>query len=108
MRWLSEYNTGIEVIDDQHQRILEYINELEEVRKTHDRAQVKDVLLNLIDYTQSHFAFEESLQEEANYKYRVPHKRVHDLFIKKLSTIVNVLKWVMMLRKNFMKCYQNG
>ncbi len=85
MRWLSEYNTGIEVIDDQHQRILEYINELEEVRKTHDRAQVKDVLLNLIDYTQSHFAFEESLQEEANYKYRVPHKRVHDLFIKKIE-----------------------
>jgi len=85
MRWLSEYNTGIEVIDDQHQRILEYINELEEVRKTHDRAHVKDVLLNLIDYTQSHFAFEESLQEEANYKYRVPHKRVHDLFIKKIE-----------------------
>ena len=30
--------------------------------------------------------FEESLQEEAGYKYRVPHKRVHDLFIKKIES----------------------
>ncbi len=45
-----------------------------------------DVLENIIDYTQSHFTFEESLQEEAGYKYRVPHKRVHDLFIKKIES----------------------
>ena len=32
--------------------------------------ETKSVLDNII-YTQSHFTFEESLQEEANYKYRV-------------------------------------
>ena len=26
------------------------------------------------------------MQEEANYKYRIPHKRVHDLFIKKIES----------------------
>jgi hemerythrin len=36
-----------------------------------DRRRIKDVLDNIIDYTQSHFTFEESLQEEADYKYRV-------------------------------------
>ncbi|MFO1367332.1 MAG: bacteriohemerythrin, partial [Acinetobacter sp.] len=46
----------------------------------------KGILDNIIDYTQSHFTFEESLQEEANYKYRIPHKRVHDLFIKKIES----------------------
>lgn len=85
MNWRSEYNTGIEVIDDQHKRILDYINEIEDVRSTHDQARIKEVLDNIIDYTQSHFTFEESLQEEAEYKYRVPHKRVHDLFIKKIE-----------------------
>ncbi|WP_121975541.1 bacteriohemerythrin, partial [Acinetobacter stercoris] len=39
----------------------------------------------IIDYTQSHFTFEESLQEEAKYKYCVPHKKVHDLFIKRIE-----------------------
>ncbi len=85
MKWLPEYNTGIEVIDDQHKRILDYINDLQNVDIVSDRAQIKEVLDNIIDYTQSHFTFEESLQEEANYKYRVPHKRVHDLFIKRIE-----------------------
>ncbi len=86
MKWVPEYNTGIDVIDDQHKRILDYINEIEGCSDNTDRAQIKQILDNIIDYTQSHFTFEESLQEEAGYKYRVPHKRVHDLFIKKIES----------------------
>lgn len=85
MKWVAEYNTGIEVIDDQHKRILDYINEIHSIVDHKDRARIKQILDNIIDYTQSHFTFEESLQEEADYKYRVPHKRVHDLFIKKIE-----------------------
>ena len=85
MKWIPEYNTGIDVIDDQHKRILDYINEIVEISDGTDRARVKQILDNIIDYTQSHFTFEESLQEEAGYNYRVPHKRVHDLFIKKIE-----------------------
>lgn len=86
MKWVPEYNTGIDVIDDQHKRILDYINEIVEISDGTDRARVKQILDNIIDYIQSHFTFEESLQEEAGYKYRVPHKRVHDLFIKKIES----------------------
>ncbi|ENV43916.1 MULTISPECIES: bacteriohemerythrin [Acinetobacter] len=86
MKWVPEYNTGIDVIDDQHKRILDYINEIDEIDVNTNRARVKQILENIIDYTQSHFTFEESLQEEAGYKYRVPHKRVHDLFIKKIES----------------------
>ena len=86
MKWSAEYNTGIEVIDDQHRRILDYINEIADLKYSHDRVKMKSVLDNIIDYTQSHFTFEESLQEEANYKYRVPHKRLHDLFQNKALT----------------------
>ena len=85
MKWIPEYNTGIDVIDDQHKRILDYINEIDDVSVKTDRARIRQILDNIIDYTQSHFTFEESLQEEAGYKYRVPHKRVHDLFIKKIE-----------------------
>ena len=86
MKWIPEYNTGIDVIDDQHKRILDYINEIVEIGDNTDRARIGQILDNIIDYTQSHFTFEESLQEEAEYKYRVPHKRVHDLFIKKIES----------------------
>lgn len=85
MVWGPEYNTGIEVIDDQHKRILDFINEIDDNPNQTDRARIRQILNNIIDYTQSHFTFEESLQEEAGYKYRVPHKRVHDLFIKRIE-----------------------
>ena len=65
MKWVPEYNTGIDVIDDQHRRILDFINEIDEIGSTTDRERVKQILNNIIDYTQSHFTFEESLQEEA-------------------------------------------
>ncbi len=86
MKWIPEYNTGIDVVDDQHKRILDYINEIVDIADDINRNRTKQILDNIIDYTQSHFTFEESLQEEADYKYRVPHKRVHDLFIKKIES----------------------
>ncbi len=88
MKWIPDYNTGIDVIDDQHRRILDYINEIVDAEngQATDRARISEILDNIIDYTQSHFTFEESLQEEAEYRYRVPHKRVHDLFIKKIES----------------------
>ena len=64
MKWVPEYNTGIDVIDDQHRRILDFINEIDEIGSTTDRERVKQILNNIIDYTQSHVTFEESLQEE--------------------------------------------
>lgn len=83
--WNKDFETGIEVIDEQHKRILDYINDLDEVCFTHDREKIKEILDNIIDYTQSHFTFEESLQEEAGYSFCIPHKKVHDLFIKKIE-----------------------
>lgn len=83
--WSPDLDTGIEVIDRQHQRIVDYINQIEELKDHHDRRVIKQVLDDLVDYTQSHFAFEESLQEEAGYKYAKPHQKVHQLFIRRIN-----------------------
>jgi hemerythrin len=83
--WESKLNTGIEVIDAQHQRIVEYINDLEIAKMKGDKRLVTDVIEQLIDYTQSHFGFEESMLEDAGYKFLKPHKKVHELFIKRVT-----------------------
>lgn len=83
--WSNDLNTGIDVIDSQHMRIVEYINQLEKQLDGGDRAEVKRILLDLVDYTQSHFTFEESLQEEAGYRYAKPHQKVHQLFIRRIN-----------------------
>ena len=86
--WSHDLETGINIIDSQHKRIVEYINELHEAQETLDKAKVGDVIGELVDYTVSHFAFEESLMEKAEYPFLDPHKRVHALFIKKVSGFV--------------------
>lgn len=83
--WTTDLNTGIDVIDNQHQRIVHYINQLGDAIEQRSRGAVGTVLNELVDYTVSHFAFEESLQEEAGYQYAKPHKAVHELFIKRIS-----------------------
>lgn len=85
IQWTKDLNTGIEVLDNQHRRIVDYINQLGAAITGSDRALVGAVLNELVDYTISHFAFEESLQEEAGYQYAKPHKAVHEVFIKRVA-----------------------
>lgn len=83
--WEHKLDTGIEVIDSQHRRIVDYINDLEIAKMRQDKRMVTDVIEQLIDYTQSHFGFEEEMLEEAGYKFLKPHKKVHELFIKRVT-----------------------
>ncbi len=83
--WVSDLDTGIGVIDDQHKKLLGYINQL---AGDLDRASVGRVLEDLVDYTVSHFAFEENLQELAGYRDVQSHKAVHDKFIQHVATFV--------------------
>jgi len=92
LAWSRELDTGIDIIDSQHKRIVEYINALHEAQESLDRDQVGDVINELVDYTVSHFAFEESLMENAGYPFLAPHQKVHGLFIKKVSSFVDRFK----------------
>ena len=83
--WANDLSTGIDVIDGQHKRIVDYINQLEHALVQGDRVAVGEVLAELVDYTLSPFAFEESLQEEAGYVYAKPHKAIHELFAKRVA-----------------------
>lgn len=85
INWTVELDTGIEVIDHQHRQIVDFINQLEVANVTKDKAKIKEIIDACVDYTLSHFAFEESLQEEAGYKYCKPHKKVHELFTRKVA-----------------------
>ena len=83
--WQDDLNTGIEVIDDQHRRIVSMINQLHQAQTGASALVVADVIDELVDYTLSHFAFEEELMEEAGYPFCAAHKRVHEVFTKRVS-----------------------
>jgi len=86
--WSPGLNLGIDIIDQQHRRIVDYINQLDFVPATREGEAIRGLrglIEELVDYTQSHFGFEEALMEEAGYQYSRPHKRVHDLFTRRID-----------------------
>ena len=88
LEWEEKFNTGITVIDGQHQRIVKYINELHEATDQNiERKQVEKLLVKLVEYTLTHFAFEESLLIDSGYQYLDEHKKSHQAFCKKLSDL---------------------
>ena len=82
--WTADLDTGIGEIDRQHRRIATYINTLYDLRASPDRQALSRVIADTADYTESHFAFEENLLEQAGYDFEGPHKKVHELFTRRV------------------------
>lgn len=86
--WSDKLNTGIQVIDRQHRRIVDYINRLYEAHKNGSpKEETGAVIDELVDYTLTHFAFEETMLEDVNYAELDAHKVFHDQFIQQVREI---------------------
>ena len=78
--WSPEYETGIDIIDQQHKRMFDYLDEINHAIETSNDEEVEQVIRELIDYSISHNAFEESLMEQAGYPMTEAHREVHNAF----------------------------
>ena len=87
IQWTDEYEIDIGVIDGQHQRIVEYINRIDDFEQSGDQEAMNDVLTCLVDYTLSHFEFEEALMEEVGYQELTEHKLTHDSFRRQIERL---------------------
>ena len=53
LEWTDDLDTGIDVIDGQHRRIVEFINNLQEARLAGNQAVIGEVIEGMVDYTLS-------------------------------------------------------
>ncbi len=88
IKWGVDLEIGVPPIDRQHKRIVDYINQLLALNNSNNREEIYTILQQLVDYTVSHFAFEEELMEECGYRFVKAHKLVHKLFVKKIASYV--------------------
>ena len=85
IKWSADLSIGIDIIDGQHQRIVTYINQLNEARETCDKKLVGKVLEGLSEYTVSHCGFEEELMDAAKFSGAAHHRRGHERFARQLT-----------------------
>jgi hemerythrin len=89
VEWTSDLNTGIDDIDEQHRRIVDYLNQLQFTINSNNDRLVSEVLTELAGYCLSHLSYEENLMEEAGYPHLKQHKSIHDMFVKRLKRYQN-------------------
>ncbi|MDP4145138.1 MAG: bacteriohemerythrin [Bacillota bacterium] len=90
-KWKSEYETGVEFIDEQHKKLFEIGNRLFELLNNNFYTDKYDKIIAIIEelknYTAFHFAAEEEYLIKTGYKGFFAHKVEHDDFIKKFNDI---------------------
>ncbi len=86
--WSEELSLGIDSIDNQHKKLVEIINNLDESMKGNDsNIQLKAIFAELNQYTQRHFYYEEKLFEQHGYQDSIEHKRQHAELIVQLTEL---------------------
>lgn len=91
VEWKDEYSVGIDSIDQQHKRLLNLINQLQTaVDYSTGEEFEREALDELVDYTKTHFTYEEGLMEQNDYPDFVPHKAQHEKMIKEVEKVLSV------------------
>ena len=86
LAWMSEYETGHTMIDDDHRHLVEVLNQLYELRQR-PRDEIAVVLSELVSHTRDHFAREEELMAYSAYPRADIHWRDHDSLLHDLFHI---------------------
>lgn len=87
-KWSPAYSVNIKAIDNQHQELVNILNHLfVAVSKREGDKVIAGILDALMGYTKTHFALEERLMQQAEYKGIEQHKEEHRKLIEQLDQL---------------------
>jgi len=90
VEWKDEYSVGIDSIDQQHKRLLNLINQLQTAIDYSTGEQFeREALDELVDYTKTHFTYEEGLMRDNDYPDFEPHKLQHEKMFEKVREVLS-------------------
>ncbi|MBI5559478.1 MAG: bacteriohemerythrin [Deltaproteobacteria bacterium] len=85
----DEFSVGIAGIDEQHKKIMDFINQVHgAVKKDKPINEIKRILEDMAKFTVDHFAAEEKYFAQFNYPETKKHKAIHEKLLGKVSGIV--------------------
>ena len=79
--WRPQLETGNAIIDAQHKRLVDIINELNDALKAGRSNEIMGATFDeLVAYTATHFGVEEKLLAGHDYEYLEEHRKEHRVF----------------------------
>src|SRR4030095_754610 len=86
--WNDSYSVKVAVIDQQHQKLFNMLNQLHEALGAgQGHAAVKKILQALVDYTGTHFRNEEGMLEKQGYPNLASHRLQHKALIDQVKKL---------------------
>lgn len=83
--WSDDFSVGVNLFDQDHQKLVQYVNKLHTGILTKEPVgAMMEILNGLIDYTAVHFKHEEDLMIEHDYPDYKSHKSEHDALVAKV------------------------
>lgn len=84
IEWSADLSVGVAQIDEQHGKLIQLMAELDDaIRRNEATDMVEDILTNIFNYAQVHFATEEALFRKHKYPEIALHELEHQRFIAK-------------------------
>ncbi|ACS79536.1 bacteriohemerythrin [Maridesulfovibrio salexigens] len=86
VEWSDDLSVDVRIIDEHHMKLLDLINELYgAMRQRKADTVIGEVAERLLEYTIYHFGYEEKIFDKHGYPEKEPHKKLHKIFIDKIS-----------------------
>jgi hemerythrin len=88
MAWSDKLSVGVDSIDDQHKKLLSLLNQLHDgMMAGKGKDILGGILKGLVDYTVTHFRYEEQLFARTGYPESEEHKNEHAELVRKVEEI---------------------
>lgn len=85
--WRNSLSIGNDLIDSQHQKLIEIINRLfEGISKKDPSLKMQKIFDELVAYTRYHFNAEEELMQRSSNPMLFEHKKAHLDFVNKVNS----------------------
>ena len=82
MEWKKYYETGIQIVDEQHKELFRQVGILVDYdQKKETRERIEETLNFLGEYVLRHFGTEEMMQKMLKYPKADQHKEMHEKFV---------------------------
>lgn len=86
LTWNESFSVNVAEIDQQHKKLIDMVNDLNDAMKQGKGKEVLGKILNsMVSYTVSHFRTEEKYFDQFGYPEADDHKKEHAAFIEKVT-----------------------
>jgi len=90
--WCDDFSVNVALIDSEHRQMLELVNDLHSsVEACVDKSILRKKLVELVDFTRSHFSTEENLMKEHDYPGFARHYKEHRILLQHMDNLVKAV-----------------